>query len=362
MPCLPLPKVKGRPPPGSCDAEAILLVMQHLTALDKLSRECGFTDIVPRVWLAPVRGVVPGIGYPIDWWGLWMEYAEGVSLENFQYRGRPRMLDRETHMEVFNNKLNKTRVLRAAIFDLLTSQCDRHAQNVMLQEDGNFVLIDNDATLNLLHHTCGFDSIFVPNTLKYEAARTANHWVLKLPGADTVPRPPSLDFQILLDYRCALPEGREAMGTSYPPQVEQCLRHIADMTPEQITKGYEWAAKYGLPRNTAPRRYRSKPKCCKLELPNVHATIQCAHPYEPVWELPLGNPITGGVWDKNRPDIGTYEGGTFPEDPPEAGLGGEGSGGFPPAPPPSPRRPGRSPPPAPAPTSATTRRRLRLEW
>ncbi len=40
-------------------------------------------------------------------------------------------------------KLNKTRVLRAAMHDLLTSQCDRHAENIFINDDGNIRLIDN---------------------------------------------------------------------------------------------------------------------------------------------------------------------------------------------------------------------------
>ena len=40
-------------------------------------------------------------------------------------------------------KLNKTRVIRAAMHDLLTSQCDRHAQNVFVNEHGQIRLIDN---------------------------------------------------------------------------------------------------------------------------------------------------------------------------------------------------------------------------
>ncbi|KAG2485806.1 hypothetical protein HYH03_015517 [Edaphochlamys debaryana] len=371
MPCLPLPKHRGARMPGPCGPSAIVYVMQHLMALDKLSRECGFTDIIPRIWLAPVRGVVPGVGYPIDWWGLWMEYVEGISMENFLFRGRPRPIGRDTQIEIMNNKLNRTRVIHAAIFDLLTSQCDRHAQNIFIQEDGNIRLIDHDASLNHMSVTCGFDSVFVPTTAKYEVVRTANHWVLKLPGAETAPRLPAVDAQVLFDYRCYLPEGRDAMGTSYPPQAEACMRRIASMTPDQVkeyygftqtrvafylrtravdmlTKGYEWAAKYGQPRNANPRRYRMKPKCCELTLPKgPNPSIRCAHPYEPVWELPLGNPTTGKEWDKDRPDLGTYEGGTFPEDPPDAGLGGEGSAGWPPAPPAppkKPRRPPRSPP------------------
>ena len=40
-------------------------------------------------------------------------------------------------------KLNKTRVIRAAMHDLLTSQCDRHAQNVFVNKHGQIRLIDN---------------------------------------------------------------------------------------------------------------------------------------------------------------------------------------------------------------------------
>ncbi len=32
-----------------------------------------------------------------------------------------------------------------------------------------------------------------------------------------------------------------------------------------LTKGYEWAYKYGEPRNAPPKRYLVQPKCCKVE-------------------------------------------------------------------------------------------------
>ena len=41
------------------------------------------------------------------------------------------------------DKLNRTRVVRAAVYDLITSQCDRHAQNVFIDEQGDIKLIDN---------------------------------------------------------------------------------------------------------------------------------------------------------------------------------------------------------------------------
>lgn len=40
-------------------------------------------------------------------------------------------------------RLNRSRVVRAAIYDLLSSQCDRHAQNVFITEQGEVKLIDN---------------------------------------------------------------------------------------------------------------------------------------------------------------------------------------------------------------------------
>ncbi|GFR49181.1 hypothetical protein Agub_g11205, partial [Astrephomene gubernaculifera] len=357
--CLPLPKRPGAKLP-QCRPARTAEVMRQLMAVDKLAQECGFTDIVPRMWLAPVRGVVPGIGFPIDWWGLWMEYVDGISLENFIHKGKPKRLPPPTIAGLLNDRLNRTRVLRAAVFDLLTSQCDRHAQNIFIQEDGNIVLIDNEACLQHMWLNCGFDSVLVPTTQKQEIVRLANHFVLKLPSKTTIVMPKGhADPQLLLDYRCNLPPQQQQqrqgggragssgggkgqggqrwgeLGTAYPPDLAACLKRIADMTPRQvrshfgfpdvrvatnlhtratdmITRGFEWAAKYGAPQNAPPKRYRFQPPCCRVKV--EAGRFACAHPWEPRWELPLGNPITGKDWDKDRPDPGTYPGGTWPED------------------------------------------------
>ncbi len=47
-------------------------------------------------------------------------------------------------MDFINNKMNKTELVQGAIFDLLFSQCDRHQQNIFLEETGKVWLIDND--------------------------------------------------------------------------------------------------------------------------------------------------------------------------------------------------------------------------
>ncbi|GLI65785.1 hypothetical protein VaNZ11_009401 [Volvox africanus] len=334
--CVPSVKSSGFTLPV-CSPRRIAELMKLLVALDKLSQDCGFTDLIPRMWLAPVLGVLPGVGYPIDWWGLWMEYVEGISLENFLYRGIPRRLPLDTIADMFNNRLNKTRIVMGAIFDLLTSQCDRHAQNLFLQEDGNLKLIDNESCLQHMWRNCGFDSVMVPTTQKQEIVRLGNDFVSKLPTLTDQPQIPRFDAdpQLLLDYRCYLPEGQEQMGTQYPPPIDKCLRNIASMTPKEVASfygfpygvasinlhfratdmimhGYEWAAKYGHPQNAQAKRYRFQPKCCSLQINRTH--FVCGHAWKPSFDLPLGDPFTGREWDKDRPDPGTYVGGTFPED------------------------------------------------
>ncbi len=62
----------------------------------------------------------------------------------------------------------------AAMFDLLTSQCDRHAQNIFVTESGQLALIDNESSLGVWRRTCAFDSILLPTTQKQEISRLGN--------------------------------------------------------------------------------------------------------------------------------------------------------------------------------------------
>lgn len=55
----------------------------------------------------------------------------------------------------------------AAIFDLLTSQCDRNPGNVFVDEDGQIYLIDNSNGLfngRTCSRKCRFNSVFLPTT------------------------------------------------------------------------------------------------------------------------------------------------------------------------------------------------------
>ena len=50
-------------------------------------------------------------------------------------------------------------------------QCDRHAQNLFIDEGGQIKLIDNEMALQSWWPDCGVDSILVPTTQKYNIVR-----------------------------------------------------------------------------------------------------------------------------------------------------------------------------------------------
>lgn len=109
MYCMPLTKRPGARLP-TCAPQAILRNMRLLLAIQMLSDECGFQDIIPRIWVDRVNAPVPGIGYHVRWHGLWMELADGVSMENVLNKGRPSPLQPEVLLDIMHNKLNKTQV------------------------------------------------------------------------------------------------------------------------------------------------------------------------------------------------------------------------------------------------------------
>ena len=78
--------------------------------------------MVPKLWVEKINAVIPGLGFNVRWHGLWMEVATGVSMENFLHKGEPSRFPPAVILDLLHNKLNKTQVIRGAIFDLLTSQ------------------------------------------------------------------------------------------------------------------------------------------------------------------------------------------------------------------------------------------------
>ena len=54
-----------------------------------------------------------------------MELADGISLENFFHKGSPSLVPPYVVWDYLHNKLNKSQIVPATIFDLLTSQVSR---------------------------------------------------------------------------------------------------------------------------------------------------------------------------------------------------------------------------------------------
>jgi hypothetical protein len=63
----------------------------------------------------------------------------------------------------------------AAIWDLLTMQCDRHGQNAYVDGAGRLTLIDLDQALGDAWRVCGADSLFLPTTQKH-AINALGYW------------------------------------------------------------------------------------------------------------------------------------------------------------------------------------------
>ncbi|MEW5319050.1 MAG: hypothetical protein WDW38_010226 [Sanguina aurantia] len=296
--------------------------VRFLIAQQRVVEECGLLDATVRVWLAPVNAILPGVGLHIWWDGLWMAKADGISLNQLSYVTKKAWAVEAT-MELLNTQLNGTRVVRAAMMDLLTSQCDRHSQNVFMDERGKLTLIDNQQALKFNWVKCGVDSIFLPGTQENEIVRFGGDWVGKRRGG--APRRYA-NPMILLDYRCYVPNG--LIGRAYPPALKQCLEKLSSMGAREIQdsygfpmlrnaevllsrasdmhhKGFEWALQFGEPRNMPPLRYNIQPPCCKLRWDKGGGAV-CAHEWNLTPALPFGDPIGGGPWNRKWPDVGTF--------------------------------------------------------
>ena len=131
-------------------------------------------------------------------------------------------------------RLDSEEVVLAAMWDLLTMQCDRHGQNVHLDENAKLTLIDLDQALGDAWRICGFDSIFLPTTQKHAIMMLGFSWAMKMPPDQLRRCPPTDHFGIMhaLDYRCHAPGGK--IGKSYPPRMQQCLENISTSTYRQV--------------------------------------------------------------------------------------------------------------------------------
>ncbi|KXZ51100.1 hypothetical protein GPECTOR_14g82 [Gonium pectorale] len=330
--CIPVLKAKQRGL-GMCDPKRVYAQVKLLLAQQKLTAECGMNEIVPKVWVEPLNGVMPGSGFHVKWLGLWADIADGVSVQNIQEAGKP-PLKPDVLIELLSKRINHHELVQGAIFDLLFSQCDRHQQNIFLTETGKFWLIDNDQVYATAWRRCGIDSLLVPTTQKFMINHLGFFYVLKYPQKNP-PRGPAkfLSPLLLMDYRCHAPGG--AIGKKFTPELQECLSHIAELSAETILEqygypalrmadavrnrsrdllahGYEWTLLYGQPTNQPMHRYKIAPKCCDMHYNTSTNNYECDTPgWKHMTEIPYGNAWHGGPWHGTAGlDTGTYEGGT----------------------------------------------------
>ncbi|KAI8464996.1 MAG: hypothetical protein J3K34DRAFT_380094 [Monoraphidium minutum] len=337
--CVPLRK-PGTATPPTCKPSRIRRQLQTVLAQQRVAEDCGLLDVLPAHWVGRVDGALPGSGYRIAWDGLWAELSPGASLESLVFRGAPPAVPAAV-LDLLQTRLSHSDVIQAAVFDLLTSQCDRHAQNVYVSRAGRLSLIDNDQAYGSSWRPCGVDSIFLPGTQKHEIQRLGFKYVMKSPKTAPDGRPSRGASPLqLLDYRCHVPGG--ALGTAYPPRVAACLKNISSMTKQQVkahygfpllataaalrrraadmsSRGFEWALQSGWPRNPVPMRYKWGAPCCKVygqqARPDARPAYQCEDWEQAPADLPKGEPFFGGPWRERARDTGTYELGS----PPRAG-------------------------------------------
>ncbi|GFR52103.1 hypothetical protein Agub_g14616, partial [Astrephomene gubernaculifera] len=330
--CIPVLKPKQRGL-GMCDPKKVYAQVKLLLAQQKLTAECGMNEIVPKVWVEPLNGVMPGSGFHVKWLGLWADIADGVSVQNIQEAGKP-PLQPELLVELLSKRINHHELVQGAIFDLLFSQCDRHQQNIFLTETGKFWLIDNDQVYATAWRRCGIDSLLVPTTQKFMINHLGFFYVLKYPQKNP-PRGPAkfLSPLLLMDYRCHAEGG--SIGKKFTPELTECLSHISSMSSPDIQEqygypvlrmadavrnrsrdllahGYEWTLLYGQPTNQAMHRYKIAPKCCDMHFNRSVSNYVCDTPgWRQMTEIPYGNAWHGGVWHGTKGlDTGSYVGGT----------------------------------------------------
>eukprot|EP00873_Tetraselmis_striata_P014908 jgi/Tetstr1/435172/TSEL_002628.t1 len=238
-----------------------------------------------RMWVENVTAVMPDTGYVITEPMAMQEIARGGPLKSFH-----EALSMKLAISTLK-KVNSTEVILAALYDLLFSQEDRHADNILIDDDSHLALIDDDKALRIYGGTA--DSIFLPTTPLYEYQLWGRDWVRSRGLRRAKPHPG--EYTLMLDYRChveGLPgfsPGSRRLGTKYPAPVRQCLAKLASMTDVQVmeeygfptqslaktlqqraadlhTRGFEWTLHQGKPARSFCKSFPWRPPCCAWEV------------------------------------------------------------------------------------------------
>lgn len=209
---------------------------KFLNALNKLAEDANLSAATPRTWTEEMRSFLPmhtddpASGVKVDTKGQFYEVADGVSIEAFYESGITR------RSMALTRSIPHDDVVRAATFDLLFSEQDRHGQNVFVSESGRLTVLDNEGSFGPIN------SMLLPGGQKFEVYRIGYNAVCcgNLPGPDEQNCPGALATasapEVFVDYRCHA-RGR-LLGTNLPPGVEPFLRRVDKMDAKTVYDHY----------------------------------------------------------------------------------------------------------------------------
>ena len=289
-------------PINECSSKTASDRLELLLIQQRLAEECGVQEIFPRLWVSKISAVMPGLNYHVRWYGVWMEEARGITLFALHTSK-----DKKLALRLFQQNLNRTQVMLGAIWDVFTAQCDRHSENIFVDDAGQVQYIDNDKALGAVSR-CGYDSMLIPGT-RYHSVLRIGFWhqlaiyyrnLRKEEGAKLCRG--MVDPRVVIDYRCSVPEGK--IGLSYPPNIERCLKKYSEMSigslvedfgmdlnrqpaeiisqraRDMITIGFEETMERGAPNNSIRFKMPHQPPCCNIAV--VNRQIMCESCWQPL--------------------------------------------------------------------------------
>ena len=199
-----------------------------LGAMDKISHEAGLSDVIPRAKYMRAKTFAPwdegketSSGVKQDMDVIVFGAAPGVGFDVLGAKITPTLWE-------LLRKIDPDKILKLALFDLLTSQADRHGQNIFITEDGLIHGIDNESSMGN-----ELNSMLIPGGQKFETYRVGFvHTVCSLRNNCDTARPAPSTLGATLDYRCYVDGG--SIGKKYPKQFEEFLRKVDAMEDEEV--------------------------------------------------------------------------------------------------------------------------------
>eukprot|EP01065_Artemidia_motanka_P000770 TRINITY_DN10362_c0_g1_i1.p1 TRINITY_DN10362_c0_g1~~TRINITY_DN10362_c0_g1_i1.p1 ORF type:complete len:1021 (+),score=48.21 TRINITY_DN10362_c0_g1_i1:91-3153(+) len=204
-------------------------------------QECGIGDLFAEEWSEPLETALPWPDVRTDtrFWpwlsadmaGATLNFSKlafqavvhGVSIRMYLEQAVHKRSDGDKLLS-FIHGLNSTAFLRIAVFDLLTSQGDRHQEHIFVGADGNTqhpVTIDSSTTVfnyGKLSH------MMLPGTFYHERAHIGQYFGTERKRSFQNPNLWPFDF------RCHLPKV-SALGTDYRDRgLLRCMTKFANAT------------------------------------------------------------------------------------------------------------------------------------